>query len=188
MEGIVLPSFFLTAMIDIDFGKYKSHLVLKRRPEPPVLAPETSRTAPHILEKKDDTPLIYDPVRRKYLVRTPEEVVRQLVICFLMEELGYSVNSMQVEKSLTVNGLEKRCDILGLDGNTRPFLLIECKAPSIKLAQKVFKQIAWYNMPLQVPYLMVTNGMVTFCCRMDYSARTFQFIQTVPPFSPAVSK
>ena len=171
--------------MDIDFGKYKSHLLLKRRHEPPVLAPETSGKTPHILEKKEDTSLIYDPVRRKYLVRTPEELVRQLVICFMMNELGYSVNSVQVEKSLTVNGLYKRCDILGLDGNTRPYLLIECKAPSVKLAQKVFQQIAWYNMPLQVPYLMVTNGVQTFCCRMDYSVRTFEFVERVPPYSPA---
>jgi Type I restriction enzyme R protein N terminus (HSDR_N) len=175
-------------MIDIDFGKYKSHLLLKRRPEPPVLAPETSGQSPQVLREKEDTPLIFDPVRRKYMVRTPEEVVRQLVICYLMEELGYSANSIQVEKSLTVNGLHKRFDILGLDGHTRPFLLIECKAPSGKLAQKVFQQIAWYNMPLQVPYLMVTNGIETYCCRMDYSARTFSFIETVPLFSPGISE
>lgn len=186
MGDIVFHPFFLFVMIDIDYGKYKSHLRLKRRETLPVIGPRVSNQPPKILKKKESTSLIYDPVRQKYLVRTPEEVVRQLVICYLMKEKGFRRNFIQVEKSLTVNEMHKRCDVLCLDGHARPFLLIECKAPSIGLGEKVFRQIAWYNMPLQVPYLMVTNGIETYCCQMDYTARSFSFVKTVPSFSPAI--
>ena len=111
--------------------------------------------------------MIHDPIRRKYLVQTPEETVRQLTVQYLIEEKGYPQNRISVEKALKVNELTKRFDILVFERAMKPFLLVECKAPNIPISQDTFRQIAIYNMPLSVRFLMVTNGNDTYCCEMD---------------------
>jgi hypothetical protein len=121
-------------------------------------------------------------------VLLPEELVRQLVVQYLILEKGYSKNRIALEKALRVNTLEKRCDILIYDLEMKPFLLVECKAPEVKISQEVFRQIAWYNMPLKVPYLMVTNGITTYCCEMDYTLETFRFLPEVPAYVALSSK
>ena len=87
-----------------------------------------------------------------------------------------------VEKELRVNGMLRRSDILVYDANMAPFLLVECKAPQVKIDDQVFKQIAWYNMTLKVKYLMVTNGLDTFCCEMDYENEGYQFLDEIPDY------
>lgn len=129
---------------------------------------------------KDDVRYLFDAIRKKWLVIQPEELVRQLIILYLIEELQYNKNRIHIEMGLRVNDLQKRCDILVYDEQMHPFLLVECKAPSVKVNQAVFRQIATYNLPLQVPYLLVTNGQVSYCCRMNYEKRTYEFVNTIP--------
>ena len=144
-----------------------------------------------VFRKSGGQRMIHDPIRRKYLVQTPEETVRQLTVQYLIEEKGYPQNRISVEKALKVNELTKSFDILVFERAMKPFLLVECKAPNIPISQDTFRQIAIYNMPLSVRFLMVTNGNDTYCCEMDYEAASFTFLEEVPPFpthsSPEIS-
>ncbi len=139
-----------------------------------------------VFRRKDGQVFIHDPVRRKYLVQTPEEVVRQLVIQFLTIEKNYPANLMAVEKSLKINELTKRFDILVYNRDRKPYLLVECKAPNVPVSEATFFQIGVYNLQLQVPYLLVTNGKDSYCYEMDYGAQSFAFLEEVPPY-PALS-
>lgn len=132
------------------------------------------------LKREGDTRLIWDPIRRKWLVLQPEEMVRQLLLQYLLTERGYNRNRIRMEKGLQVNALDRRCDLLVFDAQVQPFLLAECKAPHVKIGQEVFEQIAWYNTTLQVPYLLVTNGIESHCCKVDYAARSYEFLREVP--------
>ena len=125
---------------------------------------------------------IFCRIRKKYLVLQPEEMVRQLVLIYLEREKGYNRNHMQVEKGLKLNGLYKRPDIVLFDQQVAPQLIVECKAPNIPITQEVFDQIARYNLALKVKYLLVTNGIDTFCCRMNYAESSYQFLPEVPSF------
>lgn len=123
-----------------------------------------------------------DPIRNKWLVLQPEEMVRQLLIQYLLDVLGVNKNRIAIERGLSVNGLQKRCDILIFDQAMQPWLLVECKAPSVTLRQSVFRQIATYNMPLQVPYLLVCNGPEAYCCSIDFEQESYQFLEDLPPY------
>ena len=133
-----------------------------------------------ITKKENGKVKIFDPIRKKYLVATPEESVRQLLTLYLLEDLSYSKNAISIEKMLIVNGLQKRFDILVYDENTKPFLIVECKSPKIKITDDVFRQAAVYNFELQAPYLVVCNGLETYCCKMDYEKKSFEFLENLP--------
>ncbi len=124
--------------------------------------------------------LIFDPIRKKYLVLAPEELVRQLVLLYLIQDRAFNKNHIRTEMGLKVNELAKRCDILIYRPDLTPLLLVECKAPKVKIDQATFDQIARYNLPLQVRYLLVTNGQQTYCCQMDYASQTYQFLSAIP--------
>lgn len=125
---------------------------------------------------------LFDPIRRKWVVLQPEEMVRQLLIHFLIESKGYKKNRVTVERAIEVNGLSKRCDILVYDNDMAPFMLVECKAPQVPVNQAVFRQIATYNLPLQVPYLLVSNGPTSYCCKMLYDREDYIFLEEIPEF------
>ena len=110
---------------------------------------------------------IFDPVRRRRVRLTPEEAVRQQTIRELHELCGYPLELMQVEAAITLNGLTKRCDIVVYDHNVRPWMIVECKKESIPLTQKVVDQACRYNLVLQVPYLLLTNGRKRICLHVD---------------------
>ena len=148
-------------MIDIDYLKYQDQLKIKTI---------------------DNKRCIFDPLRQKYLVLQPEELVRQLMLIYFIQEKAYLKNRISIERGIQVNTLKKRCDILIYDLDMNPFLLVECKAPAVKINQAVFEQIARYNLPLQVPYLLVSNGQKTYCCAMDYEANSFSFLTEIPDF------
>lgn len=128
------------------------------------------------------SPQVFDTVRKKYVKLTPEEWVRQHFIHYLIAEKGYPASLIGVEYALKYNNMQKRADILCFDQQGNPLLLVECKAASVKLDQKVFDQIARYNFSLRVPYLIVTNGMQHYCCLMDYEANSYLFIKEIPAF------
>ncbi|NOU60243.1 type I restriction enzyme HsdR N-terminal domain-containing protein [Marinifilum caeruleilacunae] len=126
--------------------------------------------------------LIFDSIRKKYVVLTPEEWVRQNFIRFLVEEKGYPASLIAVEKKVDVNLLPQRSDIVLYNGKANPVMIVECKASKIKITQDVFNQIARYNMKLRVPFLVVTNGLRHFCCFMDYEKKSFTFLEDIPQY------
>jgi len=129
--------------------------------------------------------LILDQIRRKYVVLTPEEWVRQHFINYLVNDLAYPKSLFRVETGLKYNQMQKRSDIVvhGRDGI--PWMLIECKSPEIKLTQKAFNQVAVYNMTVGARYLAVTNGMVHYCCLSATKDRSAVFLDHFPAFDLA---
>ena len=111
---------------------------------------------------------IFDIVRKNFFVLTPEEWVRQHVIHYLIFNKKYPKGLMQIEKLIKYNNLKTRADIVALNKNADPILLVECKAPSIKIDKNAFDQIAKYNFTLKAKYLFVTNGFDHYCCEMNY--------------------
>ncbi len=130
-----------------------------------------------------DTRYIWDTIRAKWLVLQPEEWVRQLLVYYLLDKAGVNRNRIAIERGLQVNQLKKRTDVLVFDKAMCPWLLIECKAPSVSLDERVFRQIATYNMPLQVPYLLVCNGPHAYCCRIDFEEQSFTFLPELPLYN-----
>ena len=126
---------------------------------------------------------IFDPIRKKFVVLQPEEWVRQNVVQFLIHERKYPKSLINVEKQLTVNTLKKRYDIVIFDSLGNITLLVECKSPKITMNQETFDQIAKYNMQLKAKFLMVTNGLQHFYCKMDFSKEKYTFLEQIPDFS-----
>ncbi len=115
------------------------------------------------VRKEEGKVLIFDIIRKKYIVLTPEEWVRQHFIHYLINHLNYPKALFRIEGSLTFNKLQKRSDIVIHDREGKPWMLVECKAPNIKLTQKAFNQVAVYNMTIGARFVAVTNGMVQYC-------------------------
>ncbi|MFC4096660.1 type I restriction enzyme HsdR N-terminal domain-containing protein [Euzebyella saccharophila] len=127
--------------------------------------------------------LIFDDIRKKFVVLQPEEWVRQHAVKYLMHQKKYPKSLINVEKQLSVNGLTKRYDIVIFHPNGNINVLIECKAPKIVIDQTTFDQIARYNLQLQADYLMVTNGLDHYYCKMDFEAEKYSFLRDIPDFS-----
>ncbi len=123
---------------------------------------------------------IFDPIRKKFIILTPEEWVRQHVLEFLINEKKYPKSYINVEKLLKINDLKKRYDIVVFNPDGSIFLLVECKAPEIKINQTTFDQIARYNMVLKSNFLMLTNGLNHYFCQMDFEKNKYNFLQQPP--------
>ncbi len=123
---------------------------------------------------------IFDCIRKKYVVLSPEEWVRQHIIQYLIQEKNYPISLIAVEKQLKINGLNKRTDILVFSPNGSPFLIVACKAATVKIDQKTFDQIARYNIPLEAKFLMVTNGLKNYICQMDKENERYTFLKSLP--------
>jgi hypothetical protein len=127
--------------------------------------------------------LVFDPFRSRYLVYTPEEHVRQHFAMFLIKERGFPATLITTEYALKLNKMSKRCDILVFNRDRQPVVLVECKSPKVKITQEVFDQVARYNMVFRVSYLMVTNGLSHFCCRVDFVSGNVEFMDEIPFFN-----
>ena len=125
---------------------------------------------------------IYDIVRGKYVALTPEEWVRQNFVSFLVNFLGYPMSLIGNEISLVQNGISRRCDTLVANRNGNPLMIVEYKAPHIEITQKVFDQITRYNYVLHARYIVVSNGMQHYCCRIDYENRKITFLPDIPRY------
>ncbi|WP_298420665.1 type I restriction enzyme HsdR N-terminal domain-containing protein [uncultured Kordia sp.] len=125
---------------------------------------------------------IFDAIRKKFVVLTPEEWVRQHTVQFLLQEKKYPISLMNVEKELIFNGLKKRYDVVIFNSDGSIFLVVECKRSTITINQKTFDQIAQYNMILEAEYLMVTNGLNHYYCTMDYEAKRYDFLREIPDY------
>ncbi|MBT3741780.1 Type I restriction enzyme R protein N terminus (HSDR_N) [Polaribacter sp. Hel1_33_78] len=134
------------------------------------------------LKSSENKMLIFDKLRKKYIVLTPEEWVRQHFVYFLIEEKKYPVTLIALEKQLTINNLKKRSDILIFNTDGKPEIIVECKAPSIKITQNTFDQIARYNLKLRANYLILTNGLEHFYCKMDFKNETYIFLKDIPHY------
>lgn len=126
---------------------------------------------------------IFDPIRRKYISLTPEEWVRQHVLAYLSGALGYPSGLLSVEKSIQLNGMQKRYDVVAYNREGEPVLVVECKAPGVKITQETFDQVARYNLVLKVEHLLVTNGISHIACKIDAPNNTYKFLDKLPPFS-----
>ncbi|OIQ30397.1 MAG: restriction endonuclease subunit R [Bacteroidetes bacterium MedPE-SWsnd-G2] len=125
---------------------------------------------------------IFDEIRKKFVVFQPEEWVRQHCVKYLIEEKNYPISLINVEKELKVNNLSKRYDIVIYRPDGRIFLIVECKAPKIKISQSTFDQIARYNLTLNAEYLMVTNGLNHYYCQMDFDQSKYLFLKDIPNY------
>ena len=134
------------------------------------------------LKQQGNRTQIFDAIRKKYVVLTPEEWVRQNFLQYLIKEKKFPASLIAVEAGLKYNQLQKRMDVLVYDKSGNPFLMVECKAPEVKITQDVFDQIARYNMVFKVKYLVLTNGLNHFCCEMDYSSNTYSYLEIIPNF------
>ncbi|WP_264549581.1 type I restriction enzyme HsdR N-terminal domain-containing protein [Flavobacterium sp. N2820] len=126
---------------------------------------------------------IFDEIRKKFILLTPEEWVRQHVIQFLLQEKKYPKSLINVEKLIKINDLNKRYDGVVFQPNGEIFLLIECKAPEVPISQHTFDQIARYNLVLKAKYLMVTNGLNHYFCQMDFENEKYVFLKELPEYS-----
>lgn len=125
---------------------------------------------------------IFDIVREKYVSLTQEEWVRQHLLHFLVQDRAFPRSLTSVEKQVIVNGMPRRFDVLVYSRDLRPLLLAECKAPGQEINQQVFDQAARYNRQLRSPFLLVSNGLISSCVRVDLEQERYHFLENIPFF------
>lgn len=140
----------------------------------PKITPNIKKTAAGLF--------IFDSLRRKFVALTPEEWVRQHFVSYLITQKGYRALLMQNEGFIKLNSLKKRCDTVVFDNQLKPLMIIEYKKPDVKITQEVFDQIARYNIVLKVNYLIVSNGISHYCCRMNYETQSVEYISEIPDY------
>lgn len=140
------------------------------------------------MKKENGRMFIFDRLRKKHVALQPEEWVRQHMIEFLIEEKKYPPSLIGNEISLMLNGMQKRCDSVVYDRDGSPLMIIEYKAPSVKISQDTFDQILVYNTQLCVKYLLVSNGLQHCCCVVNLTNRTFSFLEEIPEFDSLITK
>jgi len=134
------------------------------------------------LKKQNGKSFIFDPVRKKYYILTPEEWVRQHTLQYLILEKKYPVSLIAVEKELQINRTKRRFDIVVFNRKMTPEILVECKAPTIAISQKTFDQANQYNWLLKAPYLFLTNGMKHYLCHINFTENNFHFLEELPDY------
>ncbi len=134
------------------------------------------------LSRSAENTFVYDPIRKKDVVLQPEELLRQLVLLYLLEEKKCPAHRIRSEIGIEVNGLKRRCDIVVFDLELNPWLVVECKSPKVRLTQASFEQAARYNMSLKAPFLAVTNGLATYCAALDFENASFEYLPDFPDF------
>jgi len=132
------------------------------------------------LKNSENKTAIFDDIRKKFVMLTPEEWVRQHAVQWLLQEKNYPLSHINVEKALKINGLNKRYDIVVFEPNGQLRLLVECKAPQVQITESVFDQIARYNLALNAEFLMVTNGLNHYFCQMDFEHSQYKFLADIP--------
>ena len=133
------------------------------------------------LAKKEDDIVVWDNIRQKYLKLTPEEWVRQHFVHFLLDK-GYPKTSVALEGGFHLNQKLQRTDIL-IYKDSKPSLLVECKAPQVNITQKTFDQASRYNLYYDVKFIVITNGLKHFVAMVDNKNKSYQFLQVLPHFN-----
>ena len=134
------------------------------------------------IKNKENKPYIFDIIRKKYIMLTPEEWVRQHFVNYLMTNKNYPKSHIALEKQMKINNLVKRTDILVFNNSGNPHIIVECKSPSIKISQNTFDQIARYNMKLDADYLIVTNGIQHYYCKINHEKEAYEFLVDLPDY------
>ena len=134
------------------------------------------------LKSNENKKLIFDCLRKKYFILTPEEWVRQHFVMYLMAMKNYPASLIAIEKQLIVNNLKKRTDILIFNKHGKPEIIVECKAPNVKITQSTFDQIARYNLRLNANFLVITNGLHHFYCKLNSKNESYVFLKDIPEY------
>lgn len=143
----------------------------------------------HLAKAKNGEDLeVFDILRKKYVVLTPEEFVRQNFIGWLIKHKGYPQSLMANEVEINLNDTRKRCDTLVYGNECKPLMVIEYKAPEVEITQSTFDQIVRYNMELKAKYLVVSNGRNHYCCVVDYKTGSYNFIPVIPEYRDAIGR
>ena len=140
-----------------------------------------------VKKREDGSWAIWDRLRERWVALTPEEWVRQHFVEWLITDKDFPAALMGNEVSLTQNGISRRCDTVVGDRTGQPLVIVEYKAPNINITQKVFDQIVRYNMVLKARYLMVSNGLVHYCCQIDYEKNSYRFLEEIPCYESLVA-
>ena len=135
------------------------------------------------LKSENGRDLIFDSFRNRWVALTPEEWVRQHFVEYLISDYGYPRSLLLLEQTITLNGLSRRCDVVAYNRSGRPVLLVECKSPSVILNQKVFDQVARYNLVLGVGYLVVTNGLEHYSIEVPGGKGSYRFMNEIPGYT-----
>ncbi|MDA0278033.1 MAG: type I restriction enzyme HsdR N-terminal domain-containing protein [Bacteroidetes bacterium] len=141
-------------------------------------------TYPFRIKNRENKPYVFDIIRKKFVQIQAEEWVRQHLVWFLIFEKNYPKSLINVEKKILVNGLTKRVDLVIFNKDGSIYLLVECKAPEVKISQQTFDQIARYNLSLNAQLLMVSNGLSHYYCRVDKNAEKYTFLESIPDYIP----
>ena len=135
------------------------------------------------ISERDGRKYVFDILRGKYVALTPEEWVRQHFVHYLTAHLGYPSGLLANEVSITLNGCSRRCDTVLYDSSLSPRMIVEYKAADVPITREVFNQILRYNIVLRVDYLVVSNGLTHYCCKVDYTTGRCTFLTSVPPYT-----
>ncbi|HZW76911.1 MAG TPA: type I restriction enzyme HsdR N-terminal domain-containing protein [Flavobacteriaceae bacterium] len=137
-------------------------------------------TYPFRVKNSENRNFIFDSIRKKFIVLTPEEWVRQHTVQYLIQEKNYPTGLINVERQLLLNNIPKRYDVVVYNSDGSVWMIVECKAPQVQITQDTFDQIARYNMALNSRFLLVTNGLHHYSCRMDYEENKYVFLKDIP--------
>ena len=136
----------------------------------------------NVTTANDGTHQIFDRLRGKFVALTPEEWVRQHFVAFLIDHKGFPVGFLANEVSLSLNGTSRRSDTVVYNSSAQPLVIVEYKAPTVKISQKTFDQIIRYNMVFHAPYLIVSNGINHYCCHIDFEKKSYEFLPDIPAY------
>jgi len=138
------------------------------------------------IKKQNGKDYVFDSLRKQYVSLTPEEYVRQQFVSYLIEHKGYPSSRLANEIAIVLGNVRKRCDTVLYDNYLQPLMIIEYKSPSTVISQSTFDQIARYNLVLRVPWLVVSNGMQHFCCKVDHEKNEYVFLDEIPEYEKLV--
>ena len=138
------------------------------------------------LKKIEGEVFIFDQIRKKYLLLSPEEWVRQSFLNYLINHKGYPYSLMENEAIIKLNNMTRRCDTVVYNNKLEPLVIVEYKRSDVKIDQQVFDQIVRYNIVLRVDFLIVSNGLSHFCCKMNYEDQSYSFLESIPDYSELI--
>lgn len=136
-----------------------------------------------IRKDKDSAIQIFDQWRGRWVALTPEEWVRQNFVSMLISERGYVSGRIANEISINFNGMHRRCDTVVYDALMNPVVIIEYKAPEIEITQATFNQILRYNKIIKAPYLIMSNGLSHYCCKVDFANNRVEYLKDIPNYA-----
>jgi len=134
----------------------------------------------YLQKKEEEYTKVFDPIRKKFVKFTPEELTRQLLIQYFLKEKKWSPALISVEKEFKLFNSKRRYDLVLFKSANKPYILIECKSPNTKLDTRTFEQVANYNLALKIPFLLISNGHENYSCSIDFEDKKYTFLDHIP--------